>query len=153
LPQPCYPSRPLFLRATKRIKDGKEHRYFSVVESVRHPGAKHPVQKPILYRGELNDSQPAAWAKARLVCAAATQQTQPRRLFPADRPPPPDPIPAVRVRWPHYELRPPRHFGAGWLPPNGGGSWAWTPSGPKNSGAPAKARIGPGPCPSPPPIA
>ena len=58
----------MFLRATKRIKDGKEHRYFSVVENVRHPGSKHPVQKPILYLGELNDSQQAAWSKALLVC-------------------------------------------------------------------------------------
>ena len=105
----------MFLRATKRIKDGKEHRYFSVVENVRHPGAKHPVQKPILYLGELNDSQQAAWSKALLVCDTATQETQPLRLFPEDRTPPPDPIPAVQVRWQQYELRHPRHFGDCWL--------------------------------------
>lgn len=105
----------MFLRATKRIKDGKEHRYFSVVENVRHPGSKHPVQKPLLYLGELNDSQQAAWAKALLVCAAATQQTQPLRLFPEDRTPPPDPIPAVQVCWQQHELRHPRHFGDCWL--------------------------------------
>jgi hypothetical protein len=50
----------MFLRPTKRRKDGKEHRYFSVVENVRLPGSKHPVQRPILYLGELNDSQQAA---------------------------------------------------------------------------------------------
>jgi transposase len=105
----------MFLRATKRVKDGKVHRYFSVVESVRHPGAKHPVQKPILYLGELNDSQQAAWAKALLVAAAATQQTQLLRLFPADRTPPPDPVPAVQVRWQEYELRHPRAYGDAWL--------------------------------------
>lgn len=105
----------MFLRATKRIKDGKEHRYFSVVETVRHPGSKHPVQKPILYLGELNDSQQAAWSKALLVCDTATQQTQPLRLFPEDRTPPPDPIPAVQVHWQQYELRHPRHFGDCWL--------------------------------------
>jgi len=105
----------MFLRATKRLKDGKAHRYFSVVESVRHPGAKHPVQKPILYLGELNDSQEAAWSKALLVCDGATQQTLPLRLFPEDRMPPPDPIPAVQVRWREYELRHPRQYGACWL--------------------------------------
>jgi len=105
----------MFLRATKRLKDGKEHRYFSVVENVRHPGAKHPVQKPILYLGELNDSQQAAWSKALLVCDTAAQQTQPLRLFPEDRTPPSDPIPAVQVCWQQYELRHPRHFGDCWL--------------------------------------
>jgi hypothetical protein len=105
----------MFLRATKRLKDGKEHRYFSVVEAVRHPGSKHPVQKPILYLGELNDSQQAAWSKALLVCDTTTQQTQPLRLFPEDRTPPPDPIPAVQVCWQQYELRHPRHFGDCWL--------------------------------------
>ena len=105
----------MFLRATKRIKDGKTHRYFSVVESVRHPGAKHPVQKPILYLGELNDSQQTAWSKALLVADAATQQTQPLRLFPDDRTPPPDPLPAVQVRWQEYELCHPRAYGACWL--------------------------------------
>ena len=105
----------MFLRATKRIKDGKEHRYFTVVESVRHPGARHPVQKPLLYLGELNDSQQAAWSRVLLVCDAATQQTRPLRLFPEDRPPPPDPIPAVQVRWQEYELRHPRPYGDGWL--------------------------------------
>jgi hypothetical protein len=105
----------MFLRATKRIKDGKEHRYFSVVENTRHPGSQHPVQKPVLYLGELNDSEQAAWSKALLVCDTATQQTQPLRLFPEDRTPPPDPIPAVQVCWQQYQLLHPRHFGDCWL--------------------------------------
>ena len=87
----------MFLRAIKRVKDGKEHRYFSVVESVRLPGARHPVQKPLLYLGEINDSQQAAWSKALLVADAATAETRPLRLFPDDRTPPPDPVPAVQV--------------------------------------------------------
>ena len=105
----------MFLRSTQRRKDGKEHRYFTVVESVRLPGAKHPVQKPLLYLGELNDRQHAAWSKALLVCDAATQQTQPLRLFPDDRTPPPDPIPALQVRWQEYALRRPRPYGDCWL--------------------------------------
>jgi hypothetical protein len=105
----------MYLRESKRRKDGKEHRYFTVVESVRLPGAKHPIQRPLLYLGELNDSQHAAWSKALLVCDAATHQTQPLRLFPDDRTPPPDPIPAVQVRWQEYALRRPRAFGDCWL--------------------------------------
>ena len=105
----------MYLRESKRRKDGKEHRYFTVVESVRLPGAKHPVQRPLLYLGELNDSQHAAWSKALLVCDAATQQTQPLRLFPDDRTPPPDPVPAVQVRWQEYALRRPRAYGDCWL--------------------------------------
>ena len=105
----------MYLRESKRRKDGKEHRYFTVVESVRLPGAKHPVQRPLLYLGELNDSQHAAWSKALLVCAAATQQTQPLRRFPDDRTPPPAPIPAVQVCWQEYALRHPRAFGDCWL--------------------------------------
>jgi hypothetical protein len=37
------------------------------------------------------------------------------RLFPDGRTPPPDPVPAVQVRWQEYELRPPRADGAAWL--------------------------------------
>jgi hypothetical protein len=105
----------MYLHPTYRRKDGKQHRYFTVVESVRLPGAKHPVQRPLLYLGELNDSQQAAWSKALLVCDTVTQQTQPLRLFPDDRTPPPDPIPALQVHWQDYALRRPRAFGDCWL--------------------------------------
>ena len=53
----------MFLRATTRKKDGKEHRYYSVVENVRRPGRRTPFQKTILYLGEINDRQQAAWRK------------------------------------------------------------------------------------------
>jgi hypothetical protein len=54
----------MFLRSTKRKKDGKEHRYWSVVENVRH--ASGPVhQKTLLYLGDLNDSQHAGSADER----------------------------------------------------------------------------------------
>ena len=51
----------MFLRVSKRRKDGKEHRYYSVVENRRVRGGKH-VQKTVLYLGEINGSQRAAWA-------------------------------------------------------------------------------------------
>jgi len=52
----------MFLRSTPRKKDGKIHRYFSVVENRRLPGAK-TVQRTVLYLGEINDQQQTAWRK------------------------------------------------------------------------------------------
>ncbi|MFV0337957.1 MAG: hypothetical protein ACK5LK_06910, partial [Chthoniobacterales bacterium] len=46
----------MFLRANKRYKDGKEHRYWSVVENRRLTGGRS-VQKTLLYLGEINDSE------------------------------------------------------------------------------------------------
>ena len=53
----------MFLRSKIRRKDGKEHRAWSVVENRRvHDG--RVVQRQVLYLGEINDSQRAAWSKA-----------------------------------------------------------------------------------------
>ena len=49
----------MFLRCTRR-KDGKEHRYWSVVENSRCTGGR-VVQRQVLYLGEINDSQREAW--------------------------------------------------------------------------------------------
>ena len=45
----------MYLRAKKRIKDGKEHRYWSIVESCRNLDGR-VVQRQVLYLGEINDS-------------------------------------------------------------------------------------------------
>ena len=52
----------MFVRCKKRFKDGKEHRYWSVVENVRVSGGR-VVQRQVLYLGEINDSQRAASPK------------------------------------------------------------------------------------------
>ncbi len=52
----------VFLRAKTRLKDGKEHRYWSIVESRRVAGDR-VVQRHVLYLGEINDSQKAAWCR------------------------------------------------------------------------------------------
>ena len=52
----------MFLRSTNRKKDGKSHRYFSVVENRRLPGNR-TVQRTVLYLGEINDQQQAEWRK------------------------------------------------------------------------------------------
>ena len=52
----------MFLRYTTRKKDGKEHRYYSLVENKRVAGGR-VVQRHALYLGEINDSQQEAWRK------------------------------------------------------------------------------------------
>ena len=52
----------MYLRPNQWIKDGKEHRYYTIVESRRLSSGK-AVQKQVLYLGEINDSQQAAWRK------------------------------------------------------------------------------------------
>ena len=54
------PHREMFLRSNKRFKDGKEHRYWSVVENRRVAGGRS-VQKTLLYLGEINDSDRSAY--------------------------------------------------------------------------------------------
>ena len=52
----------MFLRSTNRKKDGKDHRYFSIVENRRVSAGKR-VQRTVLYLGEINDQQQAGWRK------------------------------------------------------------------------------------------
>ncbi len=104
----------MFLRATKRKKDGKEHRYWSVVENIRSASG-HVHQKTVLYLGELNDSQQAVWAKAIEVFNTDSGQTETRSLFPSDRPAPLSDAPALSLRLEDYGLSRPRQYGACWL--------------------------------------
>lgn len=53
----------MFLRRNKRLKDGKEHRYWSGVEN-RRVSAKRTFQKILLYLGEINDCERASWTRA-----------------------------------------------------------------------------------------
>ncbi len=104
----------MFLRATQRKKDGKEHRYWSVVENIRHPSG--PVhQRTLLYLGELNDSQQASWTKALEVFNTDSGQTETRSLFPSDRTPPLSDAPALSLCLEEYRLSHPRQYGACWL--------------------------------------
>jgi transposase len=104
----------LFLRSTRRKKDGKEHRYFSVVESQRVTGDKI-VQRTVLYLGEINDAQQAAWRKTLEVFDEDRQDYRTLSLFPEDRAIPADAIDSLQVRLSGLELRRPRPFGNCWL--------------------------------------
>src|SRR5258708_3490227 len=106
----------MFLRSTTRKKDGKEHRYYSVVESVRtSPGAR-PYQRTLLYLGEINSEQQAQWAKAIEVFEPESKIQQTFSLFPSDKALPPGlSTPALQIRLDQYELTLPRQYGACWL--------------------------------------
>jgi len=104
----------MFLRSTNRRKDGKDHRYFSIVENRRLPGGK-TAQRTVLYLGEINDRQQAAWRKTLEVFDEAEQRFTTMSLFPDDREIPPDSIDSIQVRLSGLELRRPRIFGSCWL--------------------------------------
>jgi len=104
----------MFLRSTNRKKDGKDHRYFSIVENRRLPGGKS-VQRTVLYLGEINDHQQAAWRKRLEVFDEQERRYTTMSLFPEDREIPADALDSVPVRLSGLELRRPRIFGNCWL--------------------------------------
>jgi transposase len=104
----------MFLRATNRKKDGKDHRYFSIVENRRVPGGQ-TVQRTVLYLGEINDQQQAAWRKTLEVFDEQEQRYTTLSLFPEDREIPADAVDSVHVKLSGLELRRPRIFGHCWL--------------------------------------
>ena len=104
----------MFLRSTNRKKDGKEHRYFSVVENRRIAGGK-TAQRTVLYLGEINDQQQAAWRKTLDVFVEEEQRYTTLSLFPEDREIPANALDSVQVKLSELELRRPRAFGHCWL--------------------------------------
>lgn len=109
----------MFLRANTRRKNGKIHRYFSVVEN-RRLGGRRVAQRTVLYLGEINDSQVAAWRKTLDVFDEDSRETNQLCLFPQDRPIPADAVNAVQVRLSEIEIHRPRAYGDCWL-----GWWLW----------------------------
>lgn len=107
----------MFLRCSKRLKDGKEHLYWSVVENRRLQGDR-VVQRHVLYLGELNGKQEASWRKS--VELFGQDDGTPRQafLFPEALAPveaASSDIPVVRIRLDAMSLRKPRQWGACWL--------------------------------------
>jgi transposase len=104
----------MFLRATKRLKDGKEHRYWSVVENRRCQGGK-VVQRQVLYLGEINDSQQSAWCKTIDVVEENGSRLRQMAIFPEDRQAPALDCDVVQVNLSQLQLKRPRQWGACWL--------------------------------------
>jgi hypothetical protein len=105
----------MFLRATIRRKDGKEHRYWSLVENKRVSGGR-VVQRHVLYLGEINSSQELAWRKSIEVLEEGVDRPRTLALFPEDRCEGvlPD-ASVVRLRLSQVRLSRPRQWGACWL--------------------------------------
>ena len=104
----------MFLRSNKRIKDGKEHCYYTVVES-RRLGSGKVVQKQVLYLGEINGSQQSAWRKTLEVFDEQQQRLTSLSLFAEDRPVPADAIDSVQVKLSEMKLERARPYGNCWL--------------------------------------
>jgi len=104
----------MFLRSTKRLKDGKEHHYWSLVENRRCHGAR-VVQHTVLYLGEINDSQKQQWIRAIEVFDEDRGSVQQLQLFAAERPFADPMLDGVQVRLRDFELHRPRQWGGCWL--------------------------------------
>ena len=74
----------MFLRFNRRFKDGKEHRYWNIVENRRCLTGK-VVQRQVLYLGEINDSQHEAWCRVIEAFDEDAGRHRQLALFPADR--------------------------------------------------------------------
>ncbi len=105
----------MFLRRTERKKNGKTHSYWNVVENKRLDGGR-VVQRHVLYLGEINSSQAAAWRKAIEVFDVDAGRARTLSLFPEDRC---EAIAGdasvVQLRLSEMQLRRPRQWGACWL--------------------------------------
>src|ERR1700680_2882403 len=105
----------MFLRCKVRRKDGKQHRYWSVVENTRTARGR-VVQRHVLYLGEINDTQELAWRRSIEVLEEGATQPRTLSLFPEDRG---AGVLAdtsiVHVKLSQLQLRRPRQWGACWL--------------------------------------
>jgi transposase len=105
----------MFLRSVTRKRNGKEHRYFSIVENKRLGGGR-VVQRQVLYLGEINSCQQSAWRKSIEVFEEGKDQPRSLTLFPDDHSAAPvSDESAVRVRLSELRLCRPRQWGACWL--------------------------------------
>jgi len=104
----------MFLRSTTRIKNGKEHEYFSIVENKRVAGGR-VVQRHVLYLGEVNSRQEEAWRKTIEIFEEGQARPRTVALFAADRVEPVADEQVVRIRLGDLQLRRPRQWGGCWL--------------------------------------
>ena len=102
----------MFLRVTKRKKDGKIHHYWSVVENVRV--GRRVFQRRALYLGELNDSQHAEWQRAIEAIDENGRITQ-LKLFPEERAPASDDGSIVRIQMNRLSVGNMRNWGEVWF--------------------------------------
>ncbi len=102
----------MFLRPHQRSKDGKDHTYWSLVETVRT--ANGPRQRTLCYLGELNGSAQARWLKSVEVFNEQGEAQQ-LKLFPSHVEVPDDDPQVARVLVNRVRLERTRQFGACFL--------------------------------------
>ena len=102
----------MFLRANLRNKDGKDHTYWSLVETVRTPDG--PRQKTLCYLGELNSSAQARWLTTVEVFNEQGEAQQ-LKLFPSHVAPAADDPQVARVLLNKVRLERTRQFGSCFL--------------------------------------
>ena len=105
----------MFLRSKTRKKDGKVHRYYSVVENRRVGAKRRTVQRTVMHLGEISSSQEAAWRQTLAVFDEERQEHRTLSLFADAEDGVPASVDRLRVRLSEMELRHPRAFGACWL--------------------------------------
>jgi len=98
----------MFLRPNHRDKDGKDHTYWSLVETVRTPDG--PRQRTLCYLGELNDSAQARWLKVIDVFNEHGERRQ-LKLFASDVELPETDADVARVRVSQVRFERVRQFG------------------------------------------
>ena len=101
----------MFLRSNRRTKDGKDHSYWSLVETVRT--ADGPRQRTLCYLGELNSSAQSRWLRT-IEVFNEQGEAQQLKLFPSQVEPPADDPDVARVLVNKVRLERTRQFGA-WL--------------------------------------
>ncbi len=99
---------------TRRIKDGKEHRYWSIVENHRTSDGR-VVQRHVLYLGEINDSQREAWWRSIEILEHGADAPRRVSLFPEDRRVQSAAHDVIHVRMNQMRLERPRQWGACWI--------------------------------------
>src|ERR1700756_2467215 len=102
----------MFLRPNRRIKDGKDHTYWSLVETVRTPDG--PRQRRLCYLGELNGSAQTRWLKT-IEVFNEQGEAQQLKLFPSGVEAPADDRQVARVLVNRGRLERTRQFGTCYL--------------------------------------
>src|SRR5271155_463277 len=104
----------MFLRCTRRKKNGKEHRYWNLVENRRVAGGQ-VVQRQVLYPGEINNSQREVWRKSIEVFEDGRSAPRTVALFAEEQTAPIDDEQIIQVRLKDLEVRNARQWGGCWL--------------------------------------
>ncbi len=105
----------MYLRSNERFKNGKNHRYWNIVENKRTSGGRS-VQRQVLYLGEINDNQEYAWRKTIEVFEEGHKHPKQMLLFPEEEQSRyKDEDNAIHVKLDELQIKNPRQWGACWL--------------------------------------